>query len=87
MALVNVMSSGRRRQVRNTKNAKVNQTDVIGQMAGMSVADVGYQGHVTTTKLGIIADVERDAKPGLTRKGKTVVYLNCGYSNRRPYGK
>ncbi|KAK2563042.1 hypothetical protein P5673_014052 [Acropora cervicornis] len=49
-ALVNVMSSGRRWQVRNRKNAKVNQTDVIGQMAGMSVADVGYQGHVTTIK-------------------------------------
>ena len=52
-ALVNVMSSGRRWQVRNRKNAKVNQTDVIGQMAGMSVADVGYQGHVTTIKVSI----------------------------------
>ena len=40
-------------QVRNRKNAKVNQTDVIGQMASMSVADVGYQGHVTTIKVSI----------------------------------
>ena len=36
---------------------------------------------------GVIADVERRAKPGLSRKGKTVTYLNCRYSTRRPYGK
>ena len=36
---------------------------------------------------GVIADAERHAKPGLTRNGKTVTYLNCRYSTRRPYGK